>query len=355
MVMKDVMGKTSRPLIPENTVLNEEHIKVLEKFLVNEVDVSKRLSFGAPFLPKEVLQEPPTEKEREVTSNRLAATSFHDKYLDAVQTYKRLFSCWQSGSKIDIYQIRAIIIPLLENVEQVSLDLFTLHHHYSSKQDYFYHHGVSTALITAYLTNKLGYKKGDWTQAGLAGFLSDAGMARLTPSLFEKEGALIEKEYEEIKKHPTYSYRLVEKIPSLTQGAKLAILQHHERSDGSGYPLGINKEKLHPYASIIAIADMYHAMTSTRIYRGKKSPFKVIEEMLQDQFEKFDHQIVKTFVNSMTRFSTGTKVMLSNNIQGEIVFVEEKHPTRPIVRIDKTDEILPLKNETGIFIEEILT
>ena len=124
----------------------------------------------------------------------------------------------------------------------------------------------------------------DWFQIGLAGVLADSGMSRLNPNWLIKGTELTIQEFKEMKKHPTYSYQLVENITALTKAAKLAILQHHERLDGSGYPLGVKADKIHPYAKIIAIVDTYHAMTSERAYKPKKSPFKVMEEMLRVKY-----------------------------------------------------------------------
>ncbi|MCT2535513.1 HD-GYP domain-containing protein [Aquibacillus koreensis] len=350
-VVNDVMGKTNNPILPKNTVIQDEHIQVLQSFLVPNVEVSPRLAHGAPFIPKELSEE---EREITVSIKRINKTpmTFEEQYVKAVERYKYLFHHWQSGTGIDINKVREFIVPLLERVDEVGLDLFLLHK-YASKEDYFYHHGIAISLISGFIAKKRGYKK-EWIQVGLAGMLADSGMAKISTSLFNKTGPLVLPEYEEIKKHPTFSYRLVEKIPSLTTGAKLAILQHHERIDGSGYPLGVDKRKIHPYASIIAISDTYHAMTSERVYQPKQSPYKVIEEMIHDQFNKYDHEVLHEFIKSLANFSTGTKVLLSNKTKAEIVFVDPKHLTRPMVKIDGSNEIVSLQNKPSIYIEEIL-
>ena len=74
---------------------------------------------------------------------------------------------------------------------------------------------------------------------------------------------------------------------------KLAILQHHERLDGSGYPRGDKMEQISVFSQILAVADVFHAMTSERIYRSKESPFKVIELIKEEEFGKFDIKVVQ--------------------------------------------------------------
>ena len=88
------------------------------------------------------------------------------------------------------------------------------------------------------------------------------------------------------------------------------------------YSLGLTGDKIHKYARIIAISDMYHAMTSERLYKEKQSPFKVIEEIEQDQFSKLDPEIVRSFIRNLANFSIGTKVRLSNKKNAEIVFID---------------------------------
>ncbi|MFD1040327.1 HD-GYP domain-containing protein [Virgibacillus byunsanensis] len=352
-LLTDVMGKTHKPIVQKNTVLTEQHILLLQKFLIETVDVSGKLSDGKEFVPKMAEQEKNTKKTATSELSSSYPDSFEEHYDQVVANYKKMFTSWQSNVAIDMPLARQLLIPLFERVDTTNSAVYTLHH-YATKKDYFYHHCVSVGILSAYLAKKMGYKKGEWLQVGLAGFLCDSGMAKIDPSIVTKTSALNLTELEEIKKHPTYSYRLVEHIPTITKAVKLAVLQHHERRDGSGYPLGLAKRKIHMYARIIAVCDMYHAMTCERLYKEKLSPFKVIEEIQKEQYSKLDPEVVQLFIESLSNFSIGTRVKLSNNKIAEIVFVESKQPTRPMVRLDGENEIITLKNESSLYINEIL-
>ncbi|WP_256521778.1 HD-GYP domain-containing protein [Halobacillus sp. A5] len=350
-LVKDVMVKTKKPIIPKNTVVNDIHISVLHKFQIPAVEVGPRLSSGKPFVPSKQIEETPIKENFKEPSSR-TELPFHDHYLEAVKNYQEWFEQWQGGSAIHMHEVRTFMVPLIERAVHSKRELFLLHH-FSSEETYGAHHSVAMGLISAYLASKLGFSRGEWIQAGLAGLLSDSGMARIDPKLLQKKGPLTEQEFEKIKKHPTYSYRLVENIASLGGQAKLGILQHHERLDGSGYPLGLRKEKIHRFSQIIAVSDMYHAMTSERIYRKKQSPFKVLEELIQEQFGRYDHQVIQTFINEMANYSTGTKVRLTTNQMAEIVFIEPAHPTRPMVRIEENSTIISLKDHKDLHIDEV--
>ncbi|QGH36876.1 HD domain-containing protein [Gracilibacillus salitolerans] len=349
-ITKQVLGKTRHPIIDENTVINEEHIKVLKHFNIDSVEVSEKLASGSLFTPKKMMVAGHSSRKN---VQRKSRASFETLYLDTVSGYKEMFQKWQGGSPIDIYQVRKMMMPLFDYVKDISLDLFLLHK-FASKQDYFYHHGVSIALLSAHLARKLGYEK-DWIQAGIAAILADSGMAKLNENWLMKESRLTIAEYEEIKKHPTLSYRMVEDIPSVTKDMKLAILQHHERMDGSGYPLGAREDKIHPFAKIIAVSDTYHAMTSERVYRRKQSPFKVIEEMLKLKYQKFDYPVLQKFIDTLMNYTVGTRVMLSTGKEAYIIFIDSNQPTRPMVRLMDSDEIIKLNEKQAIFIENIIT
>ncbi|ENH98458.1 metal dependent phosphohydrolase [Gracilibacillus halophilus YIM-C55.5] len=348
-VLKDaVYGKTNHPIIPRQTVIDQKHMQVLLHFGIESVVVSDMLDNGERFEPQKI-----TETQDEDEAKYTMTLPFETLYIQAVKQYKQIFTKWQSGSPVVMHEVREMIMPLFEKIDDVHLDLFLLHR-FSNKEDYFYHHGISVALISAHIAQKLGYEK-EWIQIGLAGLLSDCGMAKIQMTPFHKTTQLTIEEYEEIKKHPTYSYKMIENISSLSKDVKIAILEHHERLDGSGYPLGVRDDKIHLFAKIIAVSDTYHAMTSERLYRPKQSPFKVMEELLRLQHYKFDHQVLQVFVQSLMNYTIGTQVQLSNGKKGYLVFIDEHDPTRPMVRLMENDEIISLKDKPTVFIEDIDT
>lgn len=350
-LLTDVIGKTGQPIIPKKTTLTGEHIKVLRAFLIKKVNVSETLANGQTFIPKKITQEQENDNiDIEVVISE--KETFINHYLRVVSQYKLMFHQWQSGVPIDIVQVRKLFISLLERLDEIDSKAYLLHT-YGTKDDYFYHHSVSLGLLAAYLARRIGYSFGEQRQIGLAGFLSDSGMAKINAHLIFKSRTLTKHEITQIRHHPIYSYRLVEDIATLSHSAKLAILQHHERTDRSGYPLGLSSKKIHPYAKIIAICDTYHAMTSERFYQEKQSPFQIIEELQEKKFTQLDPEIVNIFVTGLANFSIGTNVRLTNNIIGEIIFIPHEAPTRPIVRtID--GQFIVLKDHPNIFIEEII-
>ncbi|RXJ02853.1 HD-GYP domain-containing protein [Anaerobacillus alkaliphilus] len=345
----DVFCNSNQTLMRKKTILTEEYINVLQVFLIDAVDVEVMLANGMPFKPKEVIEMEDDVVSKDDKDN----TSFMDLYIKAVQTYKKLFQSWQAGSKVDIMTIRKTLLPLLEKLNDNPDELIQIHH-YATKNDYIFHHSVSVGVLAAYLGRKLNFSKAEEIQLGIAGMMSDSGMAKIPYSILDKRGVLTSLEFEEIKRHPLYSYQMLKDIPGVTDAVLLAILQHHEREDGSGYPMAYSTKKLHKFSRTIAVVDVFHAMTSERYYKQKQSPYRVIELIMRDDFGKFDIKIVQTLASLIANFSIGTKVRLNNDDIGEVVFIEPHSPIRPMIKIDQSGEFVKLTTRSDLYIEEIL-
>ncbi|MGO4889009.1 HD-GYP domain-containing protein [Anaerobacillus sp. MEB173] len=344
---EDIFVSTNQPIIRKKTVLTPQQLQIMDIFLVDQAVVEKNLSNGQPFAPVETIED-----SKELQQEYVVEKTFLELYEVAVNGFKRLFMNWQSGVKVDIWGVRRLILPLIEKEFKNANDILRLHH-LSTKEDYLYHHAVAVAVLSAFLAQKLNYSKGDWIQVGIAGLLSDSGMSKVPERIINKKGPLTNTEIHEIRKHSIHSYNMLKPIHSITEGILLGVLQHHERLDGSGYPLKINGEKLHPFSHIIAVADVYHAMTSERLYRKKQSPYRVIEALTKEQFGKFEHRIVQTLIEGVITFSLGATVRLSTGEVGTIIFIDQQQPTRPIIKLD-SGEMLNLMEKNDIYIEEEL-
>ncbi len=347
---EDVIGSSGRAIVQKKTVLTSELLEVLKAFLIPELEVEKTLSSGHPFIPNEILLD--DEEVRREENEEPRELTFTELFLQASRSFKKEFRSWQSGLPVDVTKVRSIIFPLIEKIDHNQADLFQLHH-FSTEEDYLYQHAVAVGLISSFISKKLGFNKGEIVQVALAGTLSDCGMAKLSEGILNKRTPLTQEEYQEVKNHPTYSYRLIQSTPFIREAGKIAIFQHHERLDGSGYPLGEKGQKIHQYAKIIGVADTFHAMTSQRLYRKKQSPFKVLEMMLQDLFGQFDIASIRALQAGIMNISIGSLVKLSNGQEAEILFIDDNAPTRPLVKVLPTAEIIHLQRNRMIFIDEV--
>lgn len=353
-LLKDVAGKTKHPIIPKDTVLTEKHLLFLEKFLIEEVHVYNRLANGNVFLPSKVIEVPKEDVLENKEEPVELELTFIDQYMDVVTRYKKMYNKWKNNFTIDIPSVRELVLPLYNRADEVGIQVYLLYKH-ANKEDYIYHHHISVGILAAYLAKKMGYTQGESLQIGLAGLLSDSGMVKVDNRILRAAQSLTLEEWKEVKKHPADSYYLVKDVTTLTNAVKTSILQHHERMDGSGYPLGLTGAKIHPYARILAVCDKYHAMTCERLYKDKLSPFKALEIIRDNQFTRLDPEIVQSFIRSFANVLIGIRVELSNGKIGKIIFIDNiKTIARPVIKMEQSNKIISLNKERTIHINEIL-
>lgn len=351
-VAEDIFANTQYPIVYKNTKINHEHLQVFDAFRIASILVYN----------DEVTNNPLEHlMDNELTPSPLATigqlpklSSFEKYYLDAIEQLKKEFSNWQAGAKVDITKVRGIMIPLIEKVLEDRSYIFDLNS-YSNPKDYLYHHCIATGLISSIMTQKLGYERGIAIQMAIAGMLADSGMAKIPLRIREKKEALTQYEFTEVRKHAYYSYLMVKDLSALKDTMKLAVYQHHERLDGSGYPNGDKMGEISIFSQIIAVADVFHAMTSERFYRSKQSPFKVIEMIKESEFGKFDIQVVQVLIDIVVDLPIGTKIELSNLERGEVMFINKYAPTRPLVKLSNSGEIVDLSITRSFYISRVIT
>lgn len=350
-VAEDIFSNTQYPIVYKNTKINHEHLLVFNAFRISNVLVYKEIEQNDSQEQEEFSGETGTV----IPDIQLPMfNSFEKYYLDAIQQMKKEFSNWQSGGKVDITRVRGMIIPLIEKVLEDRSYIFDLNS-YSNQKDYLYHHCIATGLIASIITQKLGYERGIAIQMAIAGMLADSGMSKVATRIRDKKDSLTSQEFLEVQKHPYYSYLMVKDLTALKDAMKVAIYQHHERLDGSGYPKGERDGTISSFSQIIAVADVFHAMTSERLYRSKQSPFKVIEMIKEEEFGKFDIKVVQALVDIVVDLPIGTKVELSNLERGEVMFINKYAPTRPLVKLSSRGEIIDLSVIRHFHIARVIT
>ena len=348
-IANDIKANTQYPIIYKNTKVTREHLPVLKAFQISQVRIFSTLGSKKN---KEVNDEL-TSVEREDILEPASIAPFEKKYIDVINKFKKEFKNWESGSKVNITKVRTYILPLIDLVLENRDRIFTLNE-LSTSEDYIYHHSVAISLICAVIAQKMGYSKGDIIQIAIAGAVADCGMAKINKKIREKNGPLTEYEFKEIQEHPYYSLQMINGITILKQEMKIAVYQHHERLDGSGYPRGEKGNKISIFSHIIAVADVFHAMTCERIYRSKESPFKVLEMIREAEFGKFNIQVVQALMTCVIDLPLGSKVELSNGLEASIIFTNKTSVTRPVIKVINSNEIIDLSKYRNVYIERLI-
>lgn len=229
------------------------------------------------------------------------------------------------------------ILDMLQNMREYDDSTFT--------------HCLNVGLICNVLATWLKFPQEEIELATACGLFHDIGKLTIPHAIITKPGKLDSHEYAMIKKHPISGFQLLQ-AQSVDDHIRNAALMHHERSDGCGYPMRLSGNQIDPYARLVAIADVYDAMTAARVYRGPLCPFRVIEIFEQEGFEKYDTGYLLTFLENVVQTYIRNRCRLSDGRTAEIIFVNKDKLSRPMVRCG-TDYI-NLADHADLCIEELL-
>ncbi|HWR41404.1 MAG TPA: HD-GYP domain-containing protein [Patescibacteria group bacterium] len=200
------------------------------------------------------------------------------------------------------------------------------------QDEYTFQHSINVSIIAGIIAKWMGFKGAELRQVVLTGLLHDIGKTQVPLEILNKPGKLTPQEMAIMKRHTAFGYDLLKKA-EVAPHVFLGALQHHERNDGTGYPLRVSHENIHEYARITAVADLYDAMTSNRVYQKKRTPFVVIETLAREMFSALDPTICLAFLDNIRSYLMGGTVVLSNGQEGEIVYLDNFALSRIVVAI----------------------
>ncbi len=282
-LLEDVYCGTSAPLVRKNTVATKEIIEILKAYLVEEVNVRGTLANGEKFLPA-------GEGNGDINGEEGEILRFARLFRETVIGFQNEFYDWQSGLPVNVSRVKSIIYPLLEWEGTISLKMLQrIPFSYES----FFEHTIGITLICAVMGKTLGYGEEDLQQLILTACLCDCGMALIPPDEFQ---ALSTSMHNQAVDHPLHSYQLLKDNCLLSDEGKMAIVQHHERLDGSGYPFGGLFRRIHPYAKMIAIAcELIKKLASAKLFPSSRQHFiRLLEEIKKESSGKLDADLIQT-------------------------------------------------------------
>lgn len=268
----------------------------------------------------------------------------------ATTEIKQIFDETKYSKTLPLIEIKKNIIPLIQDTVSSSnfYELFTV---LQSKDDYTYRHNISVGILSTLIGRWLNLPASELSLLTLGATLHDIGKAKIPEEILHKPNRLTAKEYEMMKKHTIYGYELIKNTVGMSHRCALIALQHHEREDGRGYPFGLRGNKIDFLSKIVAVADVFHAMTSDRVYRRARPFYQVINQMHYDSFEAFDPLIVNVFMQKLMYTLIGRNVLLTDGRIGEVIMINPIDPFNPLVRTE--GEYVDLSRERTIRIEKI--
>lgn len=320
----------------EGTILTAAIIDRLKAWGVDVVDVRETIEI---------------KEKREAAPLSDTQKALSDEYNETVLSLKKSFETIRFFKQVPLKDMRELADNTLDQFIDVSGALNHLHVVHR-RDEYTFHHSINVAVLCGVLGRWLGYNGTELKDLVLAGLLHDIGKTQIPLDILRKPGKLTALEMDAMKLHTTRGYNLL-KEQGLPTGVLFAVLQHHEREDGSGYPLQVTGDKIHRYAKVVAFADIYDAMTSDKVYRKKTSPFEAVEALMREMYDKLDPNIGTVFLNNVRDYFIGNIVELSDGREAEVVYLGQFISSRPIVRTED-GEFIDLERQKEISIVRLV-
>ena len=204
-----------------------------------------------------------------------------------------------------------------------------------SMDNYTYQHSVNVAIISLVLGVQLQLNQNELYTLCMGALIHDIGKVLIPKEIILKPGPLTDEEFNIIKQHTTKGYDYLKGCLDISAPARIVALQHHEKMNGGGYPDNIKNKSINRFARIVAIADVYDALTSDRPYRKAMSPNDALEYILSHCDTQFDYEMVTAFSKAIVPYPPGTLVKLSTGDIGVVTAVFPDFALRPQVKIIK--------------------
>ncbi|MDQ7779447.1 MAG: HD-GYP domain-containing protein [Planctomycetota bacterium] len=258
---------------------------------------------------------------------------FVSVYHDTVYETDRLFKSIQQGVTTRGDLVAETCRRVMRGLAK-DKDLLLNVCHLRNRHEYLLAHSVRVTVMATAIAAAKGYSAPQVYEVASGAFLHDIGMLRVPQELVEKPARLTPEEMIEVQKHPIYAIDLLQRMTTMPRTTPFVAYQSHEREDGSGYPRGRSGQMIHDFAKIIAVADIYDAMTSKRPYRPPMLPYHAMEKVVYLASKRHvDPDIVRAFLAYLSLFPVGSWVELNDGRIARVVATNPKEYTRPVVCI----------------------
>lgn len=320
-------------LLAKGTTVTQSVIaKLIDHYIVDSVDI----------LVEEKSQNPITVnlnavKELETTFNEMSAN------------LEDIFSDLSKVKGSNMIRLRTFLQKIQEEFKatnNVIRDVIF----YGSGQNVIFRHSINVTAISYILGKWLGFSIHELNILLLSAILHDFGKMDIDESILKKmKSNLTAKEFDIYKSHTVSGYHFIKKINFISPSVGPSVLLHHEKMDGSGYPLHLSGKEIPKFSRVIAIADLFDTVNSNRYSGRVKGPFDALKIIKEESLTKLDTMYCNMFLNHIVNYLMGEYVILSDKRTAKIIQVYINDLTRPLLLGD--DGFIDLKKEHNLHVE----
>ena len=336
---KDIYNDLGNIILAQGTEILDRH-----------VDYFKNHGILYVYIDDKDKQSITTERISNTTKNK--HRDINTNYAVVLDRFKKTYYQIQNKDfQFDIHTIEDDIKPLID-VFTSDNDVLGSMRLIAFRESYHFTHAVNVSMLGAMLGKWLGLDKNMIYSIALAGLLHDIGKTQVPQDILFKTSKLSEYEMEQVKSHAKLGYELLKDNQSIPRDVLAAVLFHHERSDGTGYPSALKEEQTPYIARIIGVVDVFDAVTSDRIYKKGVSSFQAFNIMKDESFKGLDPTITEVFMSNIASFFINNKVKLNDGRIGEVVYVNKFALNRPLIKT--ANGFIDLSTDYSLEISEVL-
>lgn len=218
------------------------------------------------------------------------------------------------------------LMSAIDNNDAIAIDISAL----KTSDEYTFKHSVDVATISMILAKQQGLPKKEVYEIGVSGLLHDIGKTKIPNEILNKPSKLDDKEFAIMQQHSVYGYHMISERPEFSREVCLGVLQHHEKMNGKGYPLGVGESKICKYAQILSVSDVYDALVTERPYKSAFSQRDAVE-IIMSMTSELNMAAMKSFLESMILYPVDSLVDLSNGERARVVRNNPHYILRPVV------------------------
>ncbi|MGH4122785.1 MAG: HD-GYP domain-containing protein [Clostridium sp.] len=326
---KTIFDNDGRILLREGVTLTEKFLLRIKGLQIYSVYINDEYS--------ETIIEDVIKPELRQTAIKAVKDTFYSfekysLYSNNINFNEKKFAKEKQSYFESIGSIARDIIDEIISKKNVMINLVDI----KSMDNYTYQHSVNVAVISLVLGVQLQLNQDELYTLCMGALIHDIGKVLVPKEIVLKPGPLTDDEFKIIKEHTTKGYDYLKGSLDISAPARIVALQHHEKINGHGYPDNIKDKSINRFARIVAIADVYDALTSDRPYRKAMCPNDAVEYIFSHGDTQFDYEMVKAFSKAVVPYPPGTLVKLNTGDIGVVTDVFPNFALRPQVKIVKS-------------------
>lgn len=348
-----IVDRAGRILISRRTMLDSYHIMSLIKMGVpgvyiregeddeEPIEASSGQIFVAPAVQREIDKNTVQDRAKVRLSESVKA-----RVAEGIQY---LYNDTSSEGFASVTKnITDDLMKAISDNDAIAVDISTL----KISDEYTFKHSVDVATMSMIVGKKHGLNNKEVYELGISGLLHDVGKSKIPNEILNKAAKLTDEEFAMMKQHTLFGYGILKDKKELSNSIKLGVLQHHEKMNGKGYPMGVGSDKINLFARIISVADIYDALVTERPYKKPFSPRDAVE-MIMSMTEDLDIHVMRSFLESVILYPVGTDVELSTGEKARVVENNLKYVLRPKViglKTGKTYDLADISNASIVIL-----